>query len=98
MDTIIPNADDQTVTVSRASGFVVVSWWQDSSSDGRKGGFEYDHKPDLNSALDLYREFQDGEHARATAMGVFSCDAIGLPLRRLDPNHLMRLMAETRAA
>ena len=97
MDTYIPNADDRSVTVTKAHGFVVVSWWQDKSGDGRKGLFDYQHHKTLNDALDAYDEYLRGEYARASAMGIFACDALGLPVRRLDAEHLMRLIAETRA-
>ena len=96
MDSLIPAANDQSVIVTKAHGFVVVSWWQNKSGDGHKGLFDYEHRATLNEALDLYREYQDGEYARASEMGIFSVDAAGLPLRRLDPLHLMRLMRETR--
>lgn len=98
MDSYIPNADDQTVTVTKASGFVVVSWWQDKSGDGHKGTFEYSHHKTLNEALEAYDEYLRGEYARAAAMGIFSVDACGRPQRNLDANHLMQLIAEQRAA
>jgi hypothetical protein len=97
-DTIIPSADDRTVTVTKASGFVVVSWWQDRSGDGHKGVFDYQHHKTLNEALEAYDEYLRGEYARASGMGIFAADAFGLPVRRLDAEHLMRLVAETRAA
>ena len=96
MDTYIPSADDKQITVTKASGFVVVSWYQDRSGDGRKGTFEYQHYKTLNDALDGYDEYLRGEYTRASGMGIFACDALGLPVRRLDAEHLMRLIAETR--
>ena len=97
-DTIIPDAHDLQVTVTKAHCFVVVSWWQDRSGTADKGSFEYDVRKTLNEALDAYREYQDGEYPRAAAMGIFAADRAGLPIRRLDPTHLIRLMRETRAA
>ena len=101
-DTIIPGPDDNAyatqITVTKASGFVVVSWWQESSRNPRKGSFLYTHHETLNGALDDYRQYRDGDWSDAAAMGIFSVNEAGLPLRRLDPEHLMRLMAETRAA
>ena len=98
MDTLIPDAAQQPrVQVTTASGFVVVSWWADNSRDDRKGSFQYDHYKTLNSALDAYEEFQNGEWSRAREMGVFSCDEAGLPLHRLDPARLMQLMHEQRS-
>ena len=97
MDTLIPDAArEPRVNVTTASGFVVVSWWQDSSRDDCKGSFQYDHYKTLNSALDAYEEYQNGEWDRAREMGIFACDAAGMPLHRLDPERLMRLMAEQR--
>ena len=79
-----------------ADGYVVVSWWQDRSGDGRRGSYEYDHRPSLNDALEAYREYQDGEYARARAVGIFAARH-GLPIAgALEPMPLMRLMAELR--
>lgn len=84
----------EPVTVVTAAGFVVVSEWSDSR--GKNPSTEYERLPTLNEALEIYREYQDGEHERARAIGVFGCDEAGLPLRRLNPAYLMQLMAETR--
>ncbi len=97
MDTMIPQAAEQPITVTKASGFVVVSWWQSRSSDDRKGTFEYSHCRTLKEALSEYEEYQDGEYDRATAMGIFACDEAGLPLHRLDPVRLLEMMAEQRS-
>jgi hypothetical protein len=97
-DTIIPDAADQTVTVTKAHGFVVVAWWADRHGADRKGSFDYTFHKTLNAALDDYNEYLQGEYQRATGMGVFATDAAGLPIRRLDPTRLMKLIAETRAA
>lgn len=98
MDTLIPDAAQQPrISVTTASGFVVVSWWQArGTSDDRKGSFEYSHCRTLNDALAEYEEYQNGEWDRAREMGIFACDAAGMPLHRLDPERLMRLMAEQR--
>ena len=97
-DTIIPESNSPGLTVTKAHGFVVVSWWQEKSNDGRIGTYEYDFRKTLNEALEVYREYQDGEYHRAAAMGLFTADALGLPVLRLAPETLMKLMAETRAA
>jgi hypothetical protein len=97
-DTIIPDANDLQVTVTKAHGFVVVAWWADRHGADRKGSFDYTFYRTLNEALDGYDEYLRGEFNRATAMGVFATDAAGLPIRRLDPTRLMKLIAETRAA
>ena len=87
---------DRAAVLRLADGFVIVSWWQDSSRDDRKGTFEYDHRPTLNEALEAYREYQDGEFDRARAVGVFAVRE-GLPIAgRLEPAWLLRLMAELR--
>jgi hypothetical protein len=96
-DNVITQPTEQPVTVTRAAGFVVVSWWQSRSSDDRTGSFEYSHCKTLNDALSEYEEYQNGEFARAREMGIFACDACGMPLHRLDPARLMRLMAEQRS-
>ena len=89
-------AADRADVLRQADGFVVVSWWQDSSRDDRKGAYEYDHRPTLNEALEAYREYQDGEFDRARAVGVFAARD-GLPIAgRLEPAWLLRLMAELR--
>ena len=97
-DTIIPESNQPGITVTKAHGFVVVSWWQAKSSDGRRGTFDYELHDTLNDALNAYREYQDGEYHRAAEMGIFTVDAIGLPVLRLAPETLMKLMAEVRAA
>lgn len=87
---------DRADLLPEAEGFVVVSWWQDRSGDGRRGSYEYDHRPSLNDALEAYREYQDGEYARARAVGIFAARH-GLPIAGgLEPARLMRLMAELR--
>ena len=35
-DALVPRAD----MLREADGFVVVSWWQDRSGDGRRGSYE----------------------------------------------------------
>jgi hypothetical protein len=87
---------DRAALLREADGFVVVSWWQDRSGDGRKGSYEYDHRPSLDDALEAYREYQDGEYRRASAVGIFAARG-GLPIAgRLEPTWLMRLVAELR--
>jgi hypothetical protein len=87
---------DRAALMRRADGFVVVSWWQDRSGGGTRGVYEYEHRPTLNDALDTYREYEDGEHARARAVGIFAA-LNGLPvISRLEPAELLRLMRETR--
>ena len=79
-----------------ADAFVVVSWWQAKSGDGRSGDYEYEHRPTLNDALDTYREYEDGEFRRARAVGIFAVKG-GLPTGgRLDPAEVICLMQETR--
>ncbi len=91
-DALVPRAD----MLREADGFVVVSWWQDRSGDGRRGSYEYDHRPSLNDALEAYREYQDGEYERARAVGIFAARH-GLPIAgALEPMRLLRLMAELR--
>ena len=57
-DTIIPESNTPGLTVTKAHGFVVVSWWQEKSNDGRIGTYEYDFRKTLNEALEVYREYQ----------------------------------------
>ena len=87
---------DRAAMLRQADGFVVVSWWRDRGGDDAKGAYEYDHRPTLNDALEAYREYQDGEYARASAVGIFAARD-GLPIAgRLEPAWLLRLMAELR--
>ncbi len=87
---------DRAAMLRQADGFVVVSWWQDRGGDPRGGAYEYDHRPTLDDALEAYREYQDGEYARARAVGIFAARD-GLPVAgRLEPTWLMRLMTEAR--
>ena len=39
---------DRAALLGQADAFVVVSWWQQKSSDGRTGDYEYEHRPTLN--------------------------------------------------
>ena len=89
---------DRAALLGRADAFVVVSWWQEKSSDGRAGDYEYEHRPTLNDALDTYRDYEDGEFRRARAVGIFAVKN-GLPIGgRLEASQIMRLMRETRRA
>jgi hypothetical protein len=81
-----------------SNAYVVVSFWHEKSGDGSGGDYEYEHRPTLNYALDTYREYQDGEYARATAIGIFEAKN-GLPIgEALSPARLLQLMHETRKA
>ena len=75
---------------------MAVSWWQEKSTDGKTGDYEYEHKPTLNDALDAYREYEDGEYPRARAVGIFAARN-GLPIGgQIEAAQILRLMAETR--
>jgi hypothetical protein len=87
---------DRAAVLQQADAFVVVSWWQEKSSNGRAGDYEYEHRPTLNDALDTYRDYEDGEFRRARAVGIFAVKD-GLPIgSRLEATQIMRLMRETR--
>ena len=87
---------DRAGLLDQADAFVVVSWWQEKSGDGRKGDYEYEHRPTLNDALDTYREYEDGEYRRARVVGIFAVRN-GLPIGgRFDAAQIMRLMHDTR--
>ena len=89
---------DRAALARQADAFVVVSWWQERSGDGRTGDYEYEHRPTLNDALDTYRDYEDGEFCRARAVGIFAVKD-GLPVGgRLEAAQIMRLMRETRRA
>ena len=92
------NAD--RIHIETAAQFVVVSWWSDSADNpfGLKGVHSYETAKTLNDALDIYDEYERGEWPRARAMGIFAADANGLPIGRLDPALLLKLMREKRAA
>ncbi len=77
------------------AGYVVVSEWRDAGDrPNRPSTLDYQHFDTLNGALEGYAEYRRGEYARAREVGIFAVDVCGLPLRRLDPNYLMRVMAE----
>jgi hypothetical protein len=87
---------DRVALLRAADAFVVVSWWQEKSGDGRRGDYEYEHRPTLNDALDTYREYEDGEYQRARPVGIFAVRN-GLPIGgRIDPASIMRLMHDLR--
>lgn len=90
-----PGIEEQGMSTT---SYAVVTFWQDRSGDGRKGSYDYQHHGDLNAALDSYREYQDGEFARATAVGIFEARN-GLPIgEAISPARLLQLIQETRAA
>ena len=77
------------------AGYVVVSEWRDAGDrPNRPSTLDYQHFDTLNGALEGYAEYRRGEYARAREVGIFAVDITGLPLRRLDPSYLMRVMAE----
>ena len=85
----------QSIT-SQADGFVVVSLWKPEGQPLAKGGYEYEHQSTLNEALDLFRDYEDGQWERARAVGVFASKD-GLPSGgRLEPAQILRLLSETR--
>ena len=76
------------------AGYVVVSEWRDAGDRGRPSTVDYQRYDTLNDALEAYDEYRRGEYARAREVGIFACDVFGMPLRRLDPMYLLRVMAE----
>ena len=85
----------QSIT-SQADGFVVVSLWKPEGQPLAKGGYEYEHQATLNDALDLLRDYEDGQWQRARAVGIFASKD-GLPIGgRLESAQILRLMSETR--
>lgn len=87
---------NQPLNTTQADGFVVVAWWQVSSGNARDGHYEYHHNATLNDALNAYDEYERGEYARASAVGIFPAKH-GLPFGQpIDPAQLMRLIKETR--
>ena len=50
----------QSITL-QADGFVVVSLWKPEGQPLAKGGYEYEHQATLNEALDLFRDYEDGQ-------------------------------------
>lgn len=89
---------DITTTITQADAFVVVSWWQDESSNVRKGNYSYEHCASLNEASDLYGEYDAGEYGRAQAVGIFPARN-GMPCgEKLAAITLARLVRETLSA
>ena len=92
-------ASADAAAVSQADhGFVVVSSWGARSGEAVKSSYDYQHCDDLSAALDIYREYEAGEYARAAAVGIFEVKN-GLPIAEaLSPARLLQLMSETRNA
>ncbi|TAJ82892.1 hypothetical protein [Reyranella sp.] len=89
---------DTTTSITQADAFVVVSWWQDESSNARKGHYSYEHCASPNEVSDLYGEYDSGEYGRAHAVGMFPARN-GMPSgERLTAITLARLVRETLAA
>lgn len=98
-NTLSALAANRQAIIDQADGFVVVSFWQPKNGSG-DGSYDYEHKGTLNDALDIYREYEDGEYPRARVIGIFAVRN-GMPLpggANLDPVQLMRLVHETRRA
>ncbi len=74
--------DAAPVTMTKATGFVTVSWWRDADCTGvppLKGSYSYEHCDTLEEAYDHHREYENGEFSRATAIGIFAC-VNGMPV------------------
>lgn len=68
-DTLITTAQ-QPVTVTQATEFVVVSFWQKES--GRPdGSYHYEPFTREADAYKVFGEYERGEYAMATAIGIF---------------------------
>lgn len=91
--------DPQAVTVTQASGYVVVSHWTVKMPGRTVYETVYDHAESLNDAADRYTEIVDGEFARATAIGIFPVGVNGMPIDKpIDAHTLTKLVRETRSA
>jgi hypothetical protein len=90
-------ATPQPVSVTRAvAGYVVVSHWTGASGHVDTEYERFDH---LNDAADTYTDYENGEHRRARPVGIFPCDANGMPVdKALDAHTIARLVRETKAA
>lgn len=60
------------------NGYIVISWWQEKSSDGATGSFEYEHFTALEDAVTTYREYESSEYERAREIAIV-CARNGIP-------------------
>jgi hypothetical protein len=68
----------QPVTVTRATEFVVVSFWQIDSSSA-KGSYHYEPFTDRRDADSVLAEYMNGEYPKARAIGMFAARH-GMPI------------------
>jgi hypothetical protein len=68
------------VQITEANGFVVVSRWASHLHSRHRGAptYEYETRDTLNDAFALFRDYESGEWARASAIGIFAVKD-GLP-------------------
>lgn len=74
----LPVLTTQSVNVTTATEFVVVSFWQPKSSSS-EGSYNYEPFSDLRQAEEVYAEYERGEYAKATAIGIFAAKH-GMPI------------------
>ena len=82
----------EPVTVTQCDGYVVVSLWR---SEKGVEDYEYERAKTLNDAYDLHAEYERGEWARVSAVGIFPVKG-GLPFG--PPLPLSQISAATQEA
>jgi hypothetical protein len=79
---------------AKCAGYVVVA-----TCSKRLTGATYEAFDNINEAADCYADYENGEYRDVRPVGIFPCDANGMPSgERLAPAYIARLMRETRAA
>jgi hypothetical protein len=69
-------------TIALATEFVVVSWVQPSSSDGRIGWYDYEAYSTEQEARKAHEDYERGEYDRHRAVCIFA-SRHGVPVGRV---------------
>lgn len=69
-------------TVAMATEFVVVSWVQPDSSDGRRGWYSYETYATEQAASEAHRDYERGEYGNHRAVCIFA-SRHGIPIGRV---------------
>lgn len=76
------NATRLQNTVAQATEFVVVSWVQPNSSNGRLGWYNYETYITEQDASKAHRDYERGEYANHRAVCIFA-SRHGVPIGRI---------------
>ncbi len=77
----IEKTADRALIMTRATDFVVVTFWSPKSGSGA-GHYDYETFADLSEAQEAFETYEDGEYRRARAVCIFA-SRHGVPIGRI---------------